>query len=371
MKFILCLLSFVPFILCAQKIKVKGYDKFIRQQLIQTEALPVIRSDKANVSLAFTALSSQLYMQMSGSEMGTATIDAGDLVILTLSNGSDITLKSTGLQSFYANVNGSSYQHSYSLELSDIAALSRYEVVALRKYMFGDFIDFKIPAASAAKFKSLSSLFLKELAKTGAPKPAARIQPQDMRRHIGDSVVVCGTVFITRFFESFQNQASILDFQSSRSAPGARAIIWKEHRQKLGNLPRAFYTNKEVCISGVVYLYENIPYIQISNKEQLRVTSPLTTDEAYFFIGDNATVSGVIEKVYAYPGVEEMILQLRTPSSKTVIQVVMKTSELANQISPETVYLNKPVQVTGKVTLHENGLQMMLQESNVLPIKIR
>jgi hypothetical protein len=363
MKLFCCLLLALPFCAAAQKIKSTDYDKTVKQPLVETEPQLIVNSADAKLSLALATSDSNVYLETSGTAWGSATIDANDPLLLTLSNGSVLKLKSTGLQSFNPDPNGSTYRHEYKAELTDIASLSKYDLVAIRKYMFTEFTDLKIPAVGASKLKSLSMLFLNEVNKTAvAAKPLRHIELRDIQKFVGDSVIFCGNIFITRFFESFQNQASILDFQTTLSAPKARAIIWKEDQRKFGNLPKSFYTAKQVCVKGLVYLYDNTPYVQISDRSQIRVTSPLTTDEAKFFVGDSITLTGIVEKMSFSPALNNtLLLKLRTPGCRQEVKLVVGGTASASFTGmPADYYLNKTVQVTGRLTLQENSLQMTL-----------
>lgn len=379
MKLIHCLLWLLPFGAAAQKIKFAGYDKFVRQTLVETEPLNVVNTADANLSFAFTSSSADVYLQASGSDWGSATIDANDALMLRLSNGSEVKARSTGLQPFTPSPTGSSYHHEYKLGLEDLDLLSRYDVTSVRKYMFSEFTDLKIPTTGAAKLKNLSALFLREISKMAAVankhpampvvKPVHQIELRDIGKHIGDTVVFCANVFITRFYESSQYQASILDFQNSLSVPKVRAILWNVDQAKFGNLPKAFYTAKQVCVKGLVYLYDNTPYIRLSDKSQIKIMSPVTTDEAHFLVNDSVTLTGTVENVVLKPSANRwLLLQLRSPTSKQIVNIFIKEQNASADASPEKVYLHKTVQVSGKISFAPTGIQMVLANENTLRI---
>ena len=371
MKLIYCLLLLLPMCVTAQKPETKENSQLSGQSTVKTAPIAVVQSQKAKLSFSFSADASQLYLEMSSSDWGVATINIDDLVILKLDNAAEVKVKSTEMQTFHTSLQENNYTHRYLLAPADLSLLSRHNVVAVRKFMFSDFVDLRLPANGAAKFRSLSNVFLDELNKQYNPPTLTNIQATQMEQHIGRNVTMCGTVYITRFFESFQNKATILDFQSTLSGPKGRAIIWKDDLRKLGNLPKAFYTNKQVCISGLVYLYDQTPYIQISDKKQIRILSSLTTDEARFFINDTVTISGVIENISFNPqNKEQVVVQLKSSASSGKIDLVINdATTFSNGEVSQKLYLNKTIEVTGKLTLREKQLQMILQDKDAMHVK--
>lgn len=378
MKLIRCLLLILPFSAAAQKIISKGYDKSLRQQLVQTEPLAIVQQNKTILSVAFEQAGSSLYLETSGSNWGAATIDVNDPLILTLSNGASVKAKSTGLQSFTPNPQGSTYKHQYTVDPADVASLSQYNLVAIRKYLFSEFVDLQIPPSGAARLKDLSAVFLEALDKSAPPpfnkpvlaKKPTRIQVADIRDYVGQNVEFCGRVFITRFFESSEAQASILDFQQHQWSPAARAIIWREDKAKLGpGMPKAFYNNKDVCISGEVYLYQNTPYIRITGKNQIKVTSPVTTDEAPFFVNDTATLTGIVEAVSAAGANGSWTVQLRSPSSRQYVVLLVQGGQSRDAFNG--MYANKPVQVRGLLTAQPSGLQMAVPDAAAVQLMLK
>ncbi len=378
MKLIHCLLLLLPFGAVAQKIKVKGYDKSLNQQLVETEPLSIVQQNKTRLAVAFEQAGPNLYLETSGSEWGAATIDANDPLILTLSNGASVKAKSTGLQSFTPNPQGSTYKHQYAVAPSDVDALSQYSLVAIRKYLFSDFVDLQIPASGAARLKDLSNAFLQALDKPApvvadkpvAAKKKARIQVADIRDYVGQSVEFCGRVQLTRFFESATEQATILDFQQHQWSPAARAIIWRQDKAKFGiGLPKAFYSGKDVCISGDVYLYQNTPYIRITSRSQIKVTSPITTDEAQFFANDTVTLTGMVETVSAAPAAGLWMVQLRSPSSKQYVNLIVQSGKSRDALNE--MYANKQVLVRGLLSSGQAGLQMTVPNDTTIQLLIR
>lgn len=141
-------------------------------------------------------------------------------------------------------------------------------------------VNVDVSGSAGKAIQQLSAAILEKLAKAKPKSKIYSVSINEIANHIGDSVIFCGKVFITRFFQSAKAQATILDFQTRLVGPAARAIIWREDQKKFGPLPKAYFTNKDVCIKGLVYLYDNIPYIQITNPNQITIHEVARTNAA-------------------------------------------------------------------------------------------
>lgn len=371
MKPIIMLCCFLPLLGLCQKLKINEYDKFIKQRRVEVEPVLLLSAGKANVSMSFAATGSSLYFLLSGTGWGASAIDSGNEVIFLLSNDSTVALKSTGLQTCEITASGSSYKHKYFISADDLKLLSQYDLVGLRKYSFRDYNDLIVAKPQADKIKKLSALFTDELKKARIIQTLKRIELKDISKHVGDSVQFCSKVYGIRNFESEGGPLTLLDVNSTYGAQSVGVVIRAADRQNFLNRPEDLYKDKEVCISGLVQLYNNIPQIVISRKEQIKVKSPVDLADISFYTGDTVTVSGKVfsGKYLQSSPTSPTLLNLGAAFPDQLLTVVIEGKDRANFMQqPENFYSGKEVSITGKVMLYKNKPQIVVQRKDQIRI---
>lgn len=163
MKKLLSVLLLLPIGTLAQKIRVNEYDKFIKQQRVESHPLPIANAADIKLSVCFSAVGSNFYVQLIGAGVGAHRINADDPVIFLMDNDSTITLKPKGHQGFDIGTTTSTYRHHYVLTYSDLQKLSQYNLAALRKYHSEEYDDVTVPKEVSQKFRTLCALFIVEL----------------------------------------------------------------------------------------------------------------------------------------------------------------------------------------------------------------
>ncbi len=360
---ILWLLLLAPLSSISQGLKANLYDKFLKKQRVETEALPMVGLEPKNkLAVSFTALGPALSLTLDGSGWGTGTVDLGDELILLFSNDSVMTLHSPSLQSFVPGTVQNSYRHQYQITPSQLEALSRFDLTGIRKYSFTSFSDLKVPAANAGKLKSLSDFFVAELKKANIFKTLRPINVKDVLAHIGDSVQFCSTVFKTRYFNESEEKPTLLDVQADFSDPFVTVVIPGSEREDFNGAPEKKFLNKQVCISGVLTLRNNIPHLVVYNRDQIKVTSPVSLSEIDLFVGDSVTVAG---KVFTARYLEDSktkptLLNVGDAYPQQPLTLVIESEDRPGFDRPEEVYLNKTLQVSGRVSEFKGKPQMVL-----------
>ncbi len=347
----------------SQNVRVNVYDKFLKKHRIELEPLTIVLPGKGKVSIGFTSVSSTLYVELSGSGWGASTIDQGNELIFLFSNDSTATVRSTGVQSFEPGALKSTYKHQYFISQSDLEALSRYDLIGMRKYSFKDFSDISIPRLNIPKVKKQSAIFLSELKKANVFKSLQRIDLKDIGKHVGDSVEFCSKIYSARYFQTSENGPTLLDVQSDFSDPAVNAVVWQEDRKNFNDMPEKIYLNKDVCINGLVTLRNNVPYLVIHTKNQIKLRSPVSLTEIEFFVGDTVTVSGKIVTAKYFPDTKAQptLLNMGAAFPDQPLTVVIEKDDRKNFGSePEIFYLNKDIMVTGKVELFKNKPQIIV-----------
>lgn len=325
---------------------------------------------KARLSLSFTAIGSSLFVTLSGAGWGAATVDAGNELILLFSNDSTVTLRATSLQSFEPGLVQNTFTHQYSLKIADLSAISTFELAGLRKYSFNSFSDLTIPKENSERLKRTSKLFAAELEKANFSKTVQQIGLQEIRNFIGDSVTFCCRVYKTRYFQGSENGPTVLDVQANFSDPPVNVLILERDRDKFNNAPENRYLNKDVCISGVVEMRNNIPSVIIRNKEQIQLKSPVSLDEISFFEGDTVTVAGkVFTAYYAHDSdAQHTYLNVGAPDPDQPLTLLIGNDDRPEFGMPEIAYLNKMVRVVGKVERLHDKLVIALHDKRQIEV---
>jgi len=238
-----------------------------------TSCLPVklVEGTNGSAALAFRISDSASYIEIIGTNIGSTTIDHKDSIVILLADDRKVAFGAIGLQTFVPSLKGNTYQHRYYINEDGLKVLGGYEIRAIQKQVLNEYVQIDVNKRAAQDIQKQSLSILSELNRARRKNQLFQVGINEIADHIGDSVVFCGSVFITRVFESPKAQALILDFQTSLDGPGARAIIWKEDQKKFKLPTNSFFTNKDICIRGLVYSYDGVPYIQVSDQSQLMI----------------------------------------------------------------------------------------------------
>ncbi|HZH65761.1 MAG TPA: energy transducer TonB [Flavisolibacter sp.] len=372
MKCSLAFLFVLPLFCFSQNVRVNVYDKFLKKHRIELEPVTIqLPAGKGRISIGFTSVASSLYVEVSGSGWGASTIDAGNELIFLFSNDSVVTVRSTALQTFEPGINLNTYKHQYSITQADLDLLSRFELIGLRKYSFKDFSDIRFPKLNAAKVRGRSTLFMAELKKANVLKTIKYINLKDINKYIGDSVEFCTKVYNARYFESSENGPTLLDVQSNFSDPVINAVVLKQDRKNFNNMPEKLYINKDVCISGVVTVRNNVPYLVIRDRGQVKVKSPISLSEIESFIGDSVTVAGKVHtaRYFSESKTQPTLLNMGAPFPDQILTVVIENADRKYfTVNPEVYYLNKEILVTGKVVLFKSKPQIVIRSKDQIRV---
>lgn len=270
MKWVVLFL-FLPFACAAQGLKLNQYDVFLKQQRIELEPVTLLSSSSTKLSVTFSSIASNFFVQVSGAGWGAVTVDEGDELRFLLSNDSTVTAKSIGLQTFEPGIPQSTYKHVYRTTDAALQALARYEVVSLRKASFKESSELRIPREAASKLQKPAALLLTEHKKASSTMRLKQINGREVAEHIGDSVQFCSKVYNTRYNATADGGQTTLQLQSGYSDPIVDVVIMPEDRSKFDNAPDAAFLNKEVCVNGVLVLRNDTPTLLIKNKGQLKL----------------------------------------------------------------------------------------------------
>jgi hypothetical protein len=97
------------------------------------------------------------------------------------------------------------------------------------------------------------------------------IKLEDISKHIGDSVKVCGKVAGGRYVESAQNSPTVLNLGAAYPDQLLTIIIRKEQRSEYKEAPETMFLDKEICVTGTIVLFRERPQIVVYRKEQIKL----------------------------------------------------------------------------------------------------
>jgi hypothetical protein len=120
-----------------------------------------------------------------------------------------------------------------------------------------------------------TSLLLIALCCAMASIAQTEIKLEDVSKHVGDSVKVCGKIYGGIFLERVKDTPTFLNVGGTYPNNPLTIVIWADVRKTLEEKPEEFYKDKSVCIFGKITLYKDKPQIVLYNKSQL-VLSTLT-----------------------------------------------------------------------------------------------
>ncbi|MBP9214563.1 MAG: hypothetical protein KBF36_08410 [Chitinophagaceae bacterium] len=98
---------------------------------------------------------------------------------------------------------------------------------------------------------------------------AQNIQPADAVNHIGETVTVCGKIFGGKFFD--KSEMTLLNMGAAFPKSPLTIVIAKDDRKNFKTAPEEFYSDKNVCITGVVKEYKGKPQIFIKSEDDIKI----------------------------------------------------------------------------------------------------
>ncbi|MFC0776009.1 hypothetical protein [Terrimonas alba] len=98
----------------------------------------------------------------------------------------------------------------------------------------------------------------------------APIKLEDVSKHVGDSVKVCGKVYGIRYLEQAKNSPTFINVGGAYPNQLLTIVIWGEVRKKFEKTPEELFTDKEVCVVGKIELYKGKEQVVVKAKEQIK-----------------------------------------------------------------------------------------------------
>ena len=101
------------------------------------------------------------------------------------------------------------------------------------------------------------------------------IKLDDIGKHVGDSVKVCGKIFGGIFLDRSKDTPTFLNVGGLYPNNPLTIVIWADLRKQFEQKPEEFYKDKNVCIFGKITLFRDKPQIVLYSKNQLIPDPPI------------------------------------------------------------------------------------------------
>lgn len=106
-----------------------------------------------------------------------------------------------------------------------------------------------------------------------APLPKGLFNTQQAQYHVGDEVTICGTVVSTRFSSRSGNTYLNLDKQFPNQI--FTVTIYKDDRKHFSYAPEEELDGVQICVTGKVETFKDVPGITVSKEKQIRLWSEM------------------------------------------------------------------------------------------------
>lgn len=93
---------------------------------------------------------------------------------------------------------------------------------------------------------------------------------EDVSKHIGDSVTVCGKVSGGRFLETAKNTPTFINLGQAFPNHTLTIVIWSDVRKQFETAPEVLFQDKEICVTGRIELFRERPQIVLRRKEDVK-----------------------------------------------------------------------------------------------------
>ena len=117
--------------------------------------------------------------------------------------------------------------------------------------------------------KLLSAVLLLSVSSFAFAQPEIKIE--DAGKHEGDSVTICTKIFGARYFENSKNAPTLLNAGASYPDAPLTILVFGENRANFKNKPEAYYTGKNICVTGRIVFYKGKPEIIITREEEISI----------------------------------------------------------------------------------------------------
>ena len=97
------------------------------------------------------------------------------------------------------------------------------------------------------------------------------IKLEDVNKHVGDSVKVCGKVYGIKYLQQAKNSPTFLNLGAAFPNQQLTIVIWENTRKKMTKSPEEMFSDKNICVSGKVELFKDKPQIVLRDVAEITI----------------------------------------------------------------------------------------------------
>ena len=109
------------------------------------------------------------------------------------------------------------------------------------------------------------------LASFSAIKAQKTIPLEDIANYVGDSVMVTGKVYTTRYLESASNAPTLINLGAAFPNQLVTVVIFGDSRKNFQEAPESFFKDSTVKVTGKVCLFKGKPQIVVVESSQMQI----------------------------------------------------------------------------------------------------
>jgi DNA/RNA endonuclease YhcR with UshA esterase domain len=98
----------------------------------------------------------------------------------------------------------------------------------------------------------------------------ASISAAEAKDHVGEKATMCGEVISTHYAARSRGNPTFLNIDKSSPNQIVTVVIWGRDLPKFGD-PEAIYRGKQVCVTGKISLYRQVPELVANEPSQIKV----------------------------------------------------------------------------------------------------
>lgn len=165
MRFSFFLLFFMPMAAAAQGLQLVNPVGEYNQVQLTSYPVSLIKAPGIRMDAFLSVSGDSLFLTLTGSGLGTGTVDIGNETILTLENNNIVSVRSVAVQGFNRNEFNNTYRHTYLLLPDDLEILSKHHLQRIKKYLMDESFEIQVDEKNAESLKAASALLFGELEK--------------------------------------------------------------------------------------------------------------------------------------------------------------------------------------------------------------
>ncbi len=92
------------------------------------------------------------------------------------------------------------------------------------------------------------------------------IKLEDVSKHVGDSVRVCGKVYGIRYMEQAKNSPTLINIGGAYPNQKLTVVIFGDVRKKFEKTPEELFKDKEICVTGRIEMYKGKEQVVVGER---------------------------------------------------------------------------------------------------------